>query len=665
MSFDSTPYLGPMFPDWWGNAIAIPAVAASLPLSFTTGGALTGLTVRARTAGPSGNFKTFAIESGGALGPGGTVIELGNEVTYKFLNGSTTVGDMVATMNADSTLLEVDGTWNPSDLLVEGDDEFGNTALTGGASARTSLARYWGAHFSDGADVETPPLVEPTGPQAAATFVLQLENGLKVGLSWATDLFKSYTGKERRASLLDDPRQQYAGRALLLGDHVRQVRSQLARYAALGRPFLLGLPFEETILTADAAGAVCAVADAALDWAVKGQRVIAISGAGSVEAVIQDASGSSITLDDAVSAHPVLVEGARLMPAMATLFEPQQGFTRKRPADGVEYWNVSGRAALYGFPSAAVPGELELGPLVATAALAGITLRSKTAGIDVAVSFEAADPGVSSGVEITGIAADEDGNLTVAIGAASGATAGEFAAGVASLFWVLGDYDPDAVIDAADDFALTAFTGNEAAAPGEMGRGAAVTEFEGRPVWDRGIINSDSIGDSMHSLSELVDLGGIPFGVGATDTPDWGRQVSIADDRRSEWQWLKKFLATVKGRWRTWWLPTMRADLEGTADATSTTLTIDAAVGDYELWAGRGYEVLRVEQEGGTRFVRITAAVPSGDDIVLTVTGDTLDAAPVDLISWCELCRFEKDDFEVNFNADGFAMAAQGRVVVQ
>lgn len=662
---------GPHFPDAARRTITKAGVSATLALGdpVTHSGALELVILRARAA-PGNGIQVESVDDGES--DTGLVVEntLLGQVSIRWWGGVTTAGDLVATINANSTLIEAVGPFNPSDILINIEDEFAFLDLEHGTAPLSGpLATYWGPHFPDGGDADDPPLVTPDPPDGVATFALQLENGLSVTYAWATSIdCKTYDGKEYRAATLDDPKLSIDGSAMLFGAEALLTRLKIARHAAAGAAFLFGLPYEETTLTADASGAVLSVASTtSLDWAVLGQRVLLIQGDDSAEGTIQGVTGTTVTLDAAPSVS-VSVEGARLMPAIPVLLEPQQTFARYRSAGGADRWALRARAAGFGFPASPTPGELPLVDLVATSALAGLTLRARTAGIDVSVSFEAADPGVLSGVEL-GVSPDDDGNLTIAIRAASGATAGEFFAAVNPILLVLGDYDPDAVINAADDFALTPFAGASDGGPGDMGRGATLTAFADRPIWDRRLMNSSTLGDRVHSMSEIVDLGATPFEVPTAAQPDWGRALMHQGDR-DEWQWLKLMLGTIKGQWKTFWLPTWRADLAVVGNATTTTITVSATTGDYELWRSRGYAMLQVQQNAGISYVLVTASLDNGDGtITLTVEPDsgqpTPVAAAVTLLSWLELAHLEKDEVTVTFDASGFSCATQARVVQQ
>lgn len=652
-------YLGGMFPDGTSGVIGTPAVAAELPLSgVALSGVLDFVTLRARTVGAAGNSIQVSLAADAFDISEVRVDETATTVEIHVLDDATTVAELAALVNTDSTLVELVGTYNPSDIVDYPDDEFAATNLTGGTeSTLTPNNGFFDGHFPDDAEADDPPTVPPTTPEGAATFALRLEAGLRVTYEWETDVFKSFDGKEQRAALLDDPRESYSGSALLadpLGTRV-----DIAQHAANGAVFSLGLPYEETTLSDDAAGAVIPLSDATsgIDWAVVGQRVLIHRGASNdtdvAEGVIQEVAANSITIDPAPSVDAA-VEGAEIMPLVPVLLEPQQGFARYR--SGAERWNIDARHSQFGYPEAAVPGELDK-----TLASWPVTFRASTPGVSVSISLEVGGP-----VEIEfGITADELGNFSLTIAVPTGTTLGELNTALVGtgLLTMLGGFDVDAVLTGADEFTLTAFTGADAGGPSEMGRGATVTEIFGRAVWDRLLENAGTMTDSVHSMTEIVELGALPFAAVEATIPDWGRHIAYTS---TDWQWMKKFLATVKGRAKSFYLPTFRADLESTANATATTLTISGTTGSYDLWAARGYSVIQVQQDDALYFVRVTAVAVSGSDLVLTVEGDALDAAPVSMLSWCEFVHLESDTVEVAWaSPNTFSVALTARVVQQ
>jgi hypothetical protein len=652
---------GPQFSDAAARTVSVPAVAATLDLSTVTSGALVFATMRARTAGGAGNFVQVSIEADAADVSEVRVEESGNDVEIHVEDNATTVAELTALINTDSALIEfLPGASNPADFVQFSDDEFSLTQLTGGVDAQVGrVSVFWGKQFPLD-PVEDPPLVTPPTPNPVANFAARIE-GLRLTLAWATGLFKSEDGKEQRENLLDDPQLTFEGEAMLFGAEALALRVQLAQHAASGATFGLGLPYEMTTLDADADGESIPVTTAALDWAVPGQRVLILRGADDdideATGVIQDVAADSILLD--VDPGDAGVRGAVIMPIAQVLLDPQQGFARHRTEDGADRWHFKAYAERFGFPAAAVPGELTV-----TLASYEVTFRARTPGVSVTLTLEfgAVEPTAS-------ISADELGNYTLAIDMPTDSTLGELNAYMneLGLIWMLGDFDPDAAMIFADQFTSQAFVGASAGGPGDMGLGATVTEFADRPLWDRRLENPSTLTESIQSMAEIVEVGiGVPTATASSEIPDWGRQIKLSGELGAEWQWLKAFLGTVRGQWKAFYLPTWRKDLTVIGNAGATSLTINAAIGAYDLWASRGYSCLQVRQGDDVRYVEVTAAVNNGDGtITLTVDGDTLDAEPVDMCSWCELVHLDSDEVVVEFRDARFETSMRARVVQQ
>jgi hypothetical protein len=434
---------------------------------------------------------------------------------------------------------------------------------------------YWGGHFPEGIPDAG------FGPAGAGTFQLSLESGTQVTYQWQTSVIKSRSGLERRTARLDRPRQVYQGPAILLGDDSRIARARLARYAALGVTFVIGLPYEDLSIAAEPTTAefelpasagpglgtvthwtIYVHSTALCDWALVGQRVV-LQNPGTSEAAtasIVSFTSTSITIDsDPGEAGGV---GSRIMPGMASYLDPQQGFARYPVS--AERWQVNARAALFGFA------------------------------------------------------------------------------------------------DTEDDVP-------------EVGVGATVATFAGRPVWDCGIDVEGTAPDSLQSMHTVEDPGGVPFAVGAAKVPDWGRALSYTRALRADWQWLKRFLDTVKGKFKSFWLPTWRADLVAVSTGTGTlTITAGEGAGDVFVWWPEHRTHIQIRQANGTiTWARISAAVDNGDETVTLDIVDENDAAitlsgsAVSLVSWFELCRLESDDVVVAFDGNKFSMQAQARVVQQ
>lgn len=207
-----------------------------------------------------------------------------------------------------------------------------------------------------------------------------------------------------------------------------------------------------------------------------------------------------------------------------------------------------------------------------------------------------------------------------------------------------------------------------------MGVGATLTTYvdpvtsHEYVVWDRRDIDEQT-DDSMQSQAEIVDLGGVPIGVGNALEPDWGRQVQLTGDAH-EWRWLKAFLFAAYGRQKTWLLPTWRPDLVYVGVDVGELIVASAEAeggGDIIAWldASPEHRRLLVEYDFGDWYiVNVEAYVDNLDGTVTLTTDLSLDPDPT-LISFCELVRWESDSFDVQWQGGTFEFTAMARVVQQ
>ena len=408
-------------------------------------------------------------------------------------------------------------------------------------------------------------LVPPYGPAGAGTFVVSLQSGATVTLEFATDVLKTWTGLEYRASLLSQPRQTYKATALLAGGHTRDVRSQLIAGAATGAPFLLALSYEEaTCLAAAIGGTVTVASTAVLDWAQPGQRVILLGGDDtSTQASVQSVTSTTLTLGDAITGAPITLTGesaqpgARLLPLVPVFIDPSQSFVRYPVT--LEEWQLVARAAAFGFVG-------------------------------------------------------------------------------------------------SDTF----------------GAGATVTTYADAtwgttPVWDRGINATSTVTDSVQTLADLIDLGGVPGNVGSAVAVDIGRQVSIASDTIADWQWLKAFLGAVLGRQKRFLLSTSRPDLVMSSNPGSSLLIVftGTSYGDPTQYADAAHQRLAITKtDGSVQYVAITG-ISQNFDGTDTLSLDQTVTGTVAMISFFETCRFEADSMDVTWTDTTFSFTAMARVVQQ
>lgn len=523
---------------------------------------------------------------------------------------------------------------------------------------------FFGPLFPDPAPSATD--VTPTEPAGAATFVLDLEDGLAVTFEWQTDVFKAQAGSEQRREILDRPRRRFAGAALLI-ERLLATRAQLMRSAAQGQPFALGLPFEAMQLVADASGGSLTVSPTALsncDWANPGQRVVVIGRDRTlVEGIIQGAAGSTIELDVSPSGETGK-EGGWIAPIVAVYLAPQQGFERYRTPTGIERWKIDATAVAFGFSKSPVAASLDIEQSIpGKDNLVGIVLQARATGADgnaIRVSFQ--DDAIS-GVEIEEVSLDVTVRYIPTV-----TTVGELVAAInasSTLIKVVGAWNESFIVgDGGEDdtFALTNLTGGSDGELADDGVGATVAQHAGRPVFDRGIVNTGTNEEPMQAMNDLVDLGGVPGNVGQADTPDWARAIVLDGDLNEEWQWCKAFLSQVRGRQVTFWLASWRADL---FEVSSGGSTITIQTNDFFTWYPRRRHVQLLHTDGTRAYFTIANAVDNGDGTTDIEIDDALSATPIEMISWLELARLEQDAVTVTFTAGRFTLATQARVVVQ
>lgn len=191
------------------------------------------------------------------------------------------------------------------------------------------------------------------GPAGVATFAMAVEAGATITYEWQTNIIEASSGLEQRAACRAKPRQRYAFSSLLSDAQHRSVLSTLAGIAHTAPVFLLGLAHEAMTVVSSTGSTITVHSLAFCDWAVGGQRVVVVSPAGVTGgAVVQSAAGATLTIDADLTA--IAIDGARVMPAMAVLLEPEQAMSRQRAGMGA--WELAARAVLNGFAPGSTVG---------------------------------------------------------------------------------------------------------------------------------------------------------------------------------------------------------------------------------------------------------------------------------------------------------------------
>lgn len=510
-------------------------------------------------------------------------------------------------------------------------------------------------------------VIPPVTPSTASSLIL--EDEVKATWTWQTGLSKTFDGREFRSFNVEDPAAHYDGTILLDKATTRYQRGSLARNAANGSAFALGLPWESVPIIQDSTGATAYVnSTASIDWAVPGARAIVRHLAyGSIECVVQGKTSDTIVLyiPSAGALGNIGLRGAVIMPAAAVFLDAQQGFQRYRV--NLERWQIGARNANNGVASSAVAASLALSDVTADTALASIVIEARASGADgnaITVQFIGDGTTLGSLTENTGaktiVVHFSPGNTPV------GRLVNMFA--TSTLCRVIGANG--SLLKINGTFAATALSGGINAGVIEPGLGATLTTFADKPVWDRGIDTDDTTSESIQSMVDPQDLGGLPFTAPTARMADWGRTVTCERELRDDWQWVKKFLWTIKGSYRSWWLPTYREDLVPIS-VTTGTLTVSSAVadGDFFAWWPLQRQFLAcVSASGMPTYVKIASATDNGDGTVTLSLVDDADA-PVTLtatpakVCWLDLCRLEGDSVTVQFSSFQFSTQLQARVI--
>lgn len=521
--------------------------------------------------------------------------------------------------------------------------------------------QFWDGHFPDGQ--QDPSVIQGYGPAGVGALPLAFENGFTIKYKWSVEVQKFGSGKENRIAWLDAPMESYTGSALLLGNDPRAMRTTLAKFAAIGSVFLIGLPHEELTITADHVASTISVPSIALcDWATTGQRVLLRRDDDYQTAVVQSAIDSTIVLD--VDAGGAGDEGGKIMPLRPVYLEPQQDLPRYRV--GAEIWNLQAHAAV---PDFAPPlAHLELGPLTTSPAFDSVRILARDFGpIGNTRWFSLSPDGVSAG------SLEELGGSVIFHFEPGASTLGEMASALEASTWVLmaGDYDPSDLIDAGDAFPFELLSGGTSA--GNVGIGAALESYAGdglaRPVWDLELDNTATENDGVHALTRIIQHGALPYAIGTASRSDFYRYLKIENGDPADWQWFKLFMSTIGGGQKAFWLSTWRSDLTFLSRTLPgggvTSIVISTGDGsDLFTWWPLQREHLQVIETNGTvTRAKITAAIDNLDGTATLTINDVIASAEVASLSWLELCRFERDEYDVKFGAKGFAIAMTARVV--
>jgi hypothetical protein len=198
----------------------------------------------------------------------------------------------------------------------------------------------------------TTPPIPRRGGAPVAILRMDPEDGSSITYSWATDIMRPKSGREKRLSLRTVPRETYSFNALLDDDDLITIQSALVRNAAQGALFGIGLGHESlecngAVLTAKTIGVNTT---AYSDWIYPGSPALLVSADGDytsyLAAVVQSSTATSITFDVDVSAYRGV--GCRVMPLIPSYMN-DQSFGLYAVNAGV--YELKAQASMWGYAS--------------------------------------------------------------------------------------------------------------------------------------------------------------------------------------------------------------------------------------------------------------------------------------------------------------------------
>ena len=197
------------------------------------------------------------------------------------------------------------------------------------------------------------------------------------------------------------------------------------------------------------------------------------------------------------------------------------------------------------------------------------------------------------------------------------------------------------------------------------GTGATVNTYTTMPLWDRGNDVNGTVAQPLDAGTVTVDQGALLAQIGAYTVADWGRALGISG-QVADWQWLKAFLSTVRGRQVAFLAPTGRPDLTPIGDASTGTLKVSSDAQYASTWfTSLAHRKLQLKMTDGTLVCRtVSTAVDNGDG-TQSLTLDTAAAGTIAMVSFLETCRLETDTVTVQWHGSDFSCSLMARVVQQ
>jgi hypothetical protein len=179
-------------------------------------------------------------------------------------------------------------------------------------------------------------------------------------------------------------------------------------------------------------------------------------------------------------------------------------------------------------------------------------------------------------------------------------------------------------------------------------RGGSLTTFHGSPVFDRPHESDDVVARSLSAGSEVLDRGGAVSAFGQMTTSNVGRQVRYTMRSDADRQWFKAFAGAVRGRWKPFYLPSWRPDLDLTTDGSTGTITFKNSCDYVNTYKNTpSHQWLQFLMSDGTVQYRDVADAADNFDGTQSILLSSSVVGAIRMCSFLELARLDEDDVEV------------------
>ena len=186
--------------------------------------------------------------------------------------------------------------------------------------------------------------------------------------------------------------------------------------------------------------------------------------------------------------------------------------------------------------------------------------------------------------------------------------------------------------------------------------------YRGKDVLPNRTVIASSLRETIRRDVDVFDNDSGQIEVDITTDYPYFSQVITFDtlDRQQRWQ-ARQWLDSLRGRQKSFWLPSWNNDFKLLADANQSNNTLRCAAIGYSIY----YDVTDIlirNKNGDTRYNRILSASldSNGDEILLLENPIGIDLSPtnIDLICFMSHVRLNADRVQINHGDSGRATAS-------